>query len=724
MWRAVHRWPGVIIGPLLVFLSITGSILAVDPVLDRFDRYADAAGEATVGDVLRLTATKNPYFVVDRLRVDGAGRVLLRGSDPGGSREVPIDLATGRLARLSQPNAVMDTIRSLHRNLALGPPGRPVTLAGVLAMAVVTVSGLVLLARRLGGWRALLMPLRGHGLDRWHSLVGRIVVIPLLVVSVAGLWMALVTNGVLPSGADAQPKAPETTREAEPVPAHELAVWDDYRLADVTELTFPIEADWWDVYRLRTGGRYHFIDRVTGERLSVADVPVWTRALDLFVLLHTGEGAAPWAAVAGLTGLTVPFFTVTGVVIWWRRRTPRAKGGVGAAAADTVILVGSETGSTWGFAVHLAERLTSRGRRVHLAGMNARPAARPDALLIVLAATYGDGAPPRNAATFLDRLPTWCGGRRFAVLGFGDKTYPAYCAFAAAVHEALAASGRTAVLPLGDVNRRSPQAFAAWGRGLADALGDPDLVLDYAPPRPRTARLVLAARQEFGTAVQRPAAILRFRAERGRLPRFAAGDLLAVLPPGETVARLYSLASASREGFADLCVARVEGGVCSTHLLSLAPGEAIEAFVQRNPEFRPARRAPTLMVGAGTGIAPFAGMIRANRRRRPIELFFGFRHPDADYYWRDDLAGWQAEGRLAALHTAVSRTVPPAYVQDRIRERAADIRVALRRGATVMVCGGTEMARAVAREVELIAGSVGTSVADLRARGRYLEDIY
>jgi sulfite reductase (NADPH) flavoprotein alpha-component len=722
MWRRVHRWPAVTLGLLLIFLSITGSILAVDPVLKRFDRHVQPLGEATVGDVLRRSAKANPHFVIDRIRVDYTGRVMLRGSDAAGSRDVPINLKNGRLGRVPRESAFMVLVQELHRNLALGPDGRPITLIAVLSMLVLMLSGLTLVARRLGGWSRLLSSEPGRGLNKWHSVLGRLMILPLLVTVISGCWMSLVTNGGFPSGIDDQPQLPETTIKADPVAAGELAVFDQFSLADLTELNFPIEADWWDVYSLRQGGTYYFIDRVSGEVLDTAPAPFWARALDLFTMLHTGQGASVWGAIAGLVSLSVPFFTVTGVINWLRRRHPRPSGMVRAGAAEVVILVGSETGTTWGFAVHLASRLRDLGKKVHLGGMNTTFAMREEAILLVLAATYGDGKPPSGANQFLSRLAAYSGARRFAVLGFGDKAFPAYCAFADDCHAALEQTAREALLPMTDVNRRSSQAFAAWGRALGSELDLPELVLDYAPPRPRTRGLVLIEREDFDGAGA-PAAILRFRADQGRLPRFHAGDLLAVLPPADPVARLYSLASCKRDGIVELCVGKVDGGICSTHLLGLEPGDAIDAYVERNPDFRPAPKEATIMICAGTGIAPFAGMIRQNRGRT-IDLFFGIRHPEKDYYYRSAIDEWVGDGRLSGYFPAFSRHERRTYVQDQLRDASSLVEERLRAGARVMVCGSSRMAHAVAQEIDAIAAMLNTSVAELRQHGRYLEDVY
>ncbi len=723
MWRASHRWSGIVLGGLLIFLSVTGAILSVDPVLKRFDRNVHTLEGLTVGDVLRLSQKKNPYFEIDRIRVDYSGRVLLRGADAAGSREVPFNPANGRLARKDKPSPFMDLMLSLHRNLALGPAGRPITLVSVLTMLVLMISGVTLLARRLGGFSRLLTRVKGRGWDKWHSWVGRLMILPLLVTVISGTWMSLVSNGLLSSGVDSIAVPPETLSEADPMQASELAIFDTVALTDLTELVFPIYSDWWDVYVLRQGGVLTYIDRETGDVLSTNAVPFMTRVLDLFTLLHTGQGASVWGAIAGLISLSVPFFTITGVVIWLRRRHPRPRGMVAASVADTVILVGSETGTTWGFASHLAKRLRDAGQTVHLGTMNATYKMRDDATLLILAATYGDGTPPSGGNQFLARLPNYQGGAQFSVLGFGDKGFPAYCAFAEQCQAALSETGRQSLLPLADINRRSSQAFSAWGHALGPALHLQGLVLDYSPPRPRTREFVLIDREDFA-GIGATSAILRFQVlGKGRLPRFQAGDLFGILPKSDPVARLYSLASSRREGVVELCIARVEDGICSNVLMDMHPGDHIDAYIEPNPDFRPARKAPTIMIGAGTGIAPFAGMIRQNSTQ-PMELFFGLRHPDHDFYYRSAITQWQSDGRLTGFHPAFSRHGDMTYVQDRLRGARETVAQHLLQGATVMVCGSSRMAQAVAHEIDIISASIGLSLAELRQHGRYLEDIY
>ena len=167
------------------------------------------------------------------------------------------------------------------------------------------------------------------------------------------------------------------------------------------------------------------------------------------------------------------------------------------------------------------------------------------------------------------------------------------------------------------------------------------------------------------------------------------------------------------------------GGVCSTYLHGLRSGESVQAFIRPNPGFVLHKsHKPALLIGAGTGVAPLAGFIRGNARHRPMHLYYGTRDPARDFYFAEELQGWQAEGRLTDLHTMFSRTPDGGYVQDALRRDAARVRDLLARGAIVRVCGSRPMAQGVAQVLDDILGGLGLSVARLKQRERYAEDLF
>jgi sulfite reductase (NADPH) flavoprotein alpha-component len=355
--------------------------------------------------------------------------------------------------------------------------------------------------------------------------------------------------------------------------------------------------------------------------------------------------------------------------------------------------------------------------------------------IVVLAATYGDGDAPSSAKGFLERLQALDTAPNIplAVLGFGDRSFPAYCAFARNVSDAAKAKNWPELMALDTVDRQSPQDFARWGRPLGQALGI-DLELAHTPVLPTTETLTLVSRRDYGADVQAPSAILRFALPRttwwqrltgAGFARFNAGDLIGIVPDGSPVPRLYSLASARRDGFVEIVVKKHPGGLSSGQLTALEPGGTVRAFLRRNPGFQPGRgRTPLILIGAGTGIGPLAGFVRGNARRRPIHLFFGMRHPDSDFFYDEEMPGWQDAGRLARLVTAASRERQPRYVQDVLRNDAPEVARLIRDGARVMVCGGRDMAAGVADAMAEILAPAGLTPATLKAEGRYVEDVY
>jgi sulfite reductase (NADPH) flavoprotein alpha-component len=456
-------------------------------------------------------------------------------------------------------------------------------------------------------------------------------------------------------------------------------------------------------------------------------------------MLHTGQGLWWLGLLLGISALGVPLLGGSGAVVWWSRRRASAPIADNAPAetADTVILVGSEGGSTWGFARTLHAALTLNGHRVHTTSMDScslrsYPSARR---MVLLAATYGDGAAPASAGLFLQLLDGIAEVPSFpvAVLGFGDRQFPQFCRFARDVEATLARKRWRLLMPLKTIDRQSAQEFARWGETLSQVMGE-ELVLAHVPERPRTHTLTLIERIDYGAEVQAPTCVLRFALPRSgpfaRLggrgwPRFAAGDLMAIVPQDCSLPRYYSLASSTSDGFVEICVRKQPGGLCSGLLHGLQPGDRVDAFVKANPAFRPARgRTPVILIGAGTGIGPLAGFVRANVSRRPMHLYFGGRNPASDFLYEREIAGWLRDRRLTSLATAFSRAKGGGYVQDRLRQDADRLRALIASGAQVMVCGGRDMAAGVTEAIADVLAPTGLTPIALKAQGRYAEDVY
>ena len=460
---------------------------------------------------------------------------------------------------------------------------------------------------------------------------------------------------------------------------------------------------------------------------------------DWALVLHTGEGAWPWAVVLGLVGASVLLFWLSGLVIWWqaRRLAPHITGNSPLALADVLIFVASEGGTTWGFAQTLHDALSQGGHQVHTSALEEFQTTAATRQVFVLAATYGDGQAPAHASHALERIAKLhpvATPVPVTVLGFGDRQFGAFCAFAEALEQTLRAQGWPTLLPLERIHQQSGQQFARWGEALAQALGEP-LVLAHVPRLPPTTGLTLVSRQDYPGATEQATAILRFAwpaqslGERLRgqgLAHFTAGDLVGIVAPGSAVPRYYSLASGWADGFLEICVRQTPGGLCSTHLLGLQPRDVVEAFIRLNPGFAlPRTRRPVVLIGAGTGVAPLAGFIRRNDSHSPMHLYFGGRDPARDFFFGPEIQHWLGEGRLATLQTVFSR-VPDGggYVQDALRRDAEHLRDWVAQGAIVRVCGGRAMAQGVTEALDAVLAPLAISVAQLKVKERYAEDIF
>jgi sulfite reductase (NADPH) flavoprotein alpha-component len=226
-----------------------------------------------------------------------------------------------------------------------------------------------------------------------------------------------------------------------------------------------------------------------------------------------------------------------------------------------------------------------------------------------------------------------------------------------------------------------------------------------------------------------------------------AGQLVEGLRPLQP--RLYSIASsqAAVGDEAHLTVAPVRfelhgterGGVASTQIADrLGMGDTVPVYIQENPHFRlPDDDVPMVMVGPGTGVAPFRAFLLEREARAAAGrswLFFGERNLRTDFLYQVEWQQWLKDGVLTRLDVAFSRDSDTrTYVQHRMLERSRELYAWLEEGAHFYLCGdeknmARDVHRALVRIIELEAGSGREAAEDyvrrLSAERRYLKDVY
>src|SRR5690606_17225043 len=182
------------------------------------------------------------------------------------------------------------------------------------------------------------------------------------------------------------------------------------------------------------------------------------------------------------------------------------------------------------------------------------------------------------------------------------------------------------------------------------------------------------------------------------------------------------------------------GGVASLFLAeTLQPGGSVPVYVQQNDNFRLPQDAatPIIMIGAGTGVAPYRSFMQHREVLGVIGrswLFFGERNFRSDFLYQTEWQDWHRSGALGRIDLAFSRDASEkVYVQHRLREQAADLYRWIADGAHVYVCGDAEhMAHDVHEALlAVVAGqggrgreAAGDYLRELQQEGRYQKDVY
>ncbi|MYL64526.1 assimilatory sulfite reductase (NADPH) flavoprotein subunit [Bacillus hwajinpoensis] len=230
--------------------------------------------------------------------------------------------------------------------------------------------------------------------------------------------------------------------------------------------------------------------------------------------------------------------------------------------------------------------------------------------------------------------------------------------------------------------------------------------------------------------------------------KIAAEEFVKVLR--KIPVRLYSIASSPKasEDEVHLTIGalrydahgRARTGVCSGQCAERSQaGDQLPVFVQRNENFRLPNNpdTPVIMIGAGTGVAPYRAFLQEREEigaRGETWLFFGEQHFVTDFLYQVEWQKWLKDGVLTRMDVAFSRdTEEKVYVQHRMRERSKELYEWLQKGAHIYVCGDEKyMAKDVhialvnilEQEGDLSESEAEAYLADLRNAKRYQRDVY
>ncbi|MGA9637466.1 PepSY domain-containing protein [Flavobacterium sp.] len=721
-WRYSHLALAVFSSLFLILASVTGVILALDAVQEKVPSYQVAHFEQ-IKLVETLPILRKVYPEITELSVDHNQFVTLQGIDQQ-DQDVNnfIDPRTGKI--IGKPIKKSDFIQwttALHRSLFLKETGRFVVGLISFLLILIALSGFVLVLKRQRGLLNFFSKvIKEYLAQYYHVVLGRLALIPILIIAVSGTYLSLEKFHFF------MDKNPETEFLKEINSSKNKSFFKNTLLSDVQKIEFPFSEDPEDYYIIKLKDREIEVEQFTGVIISEKLFPVTKLLSDLSLELHTGRTNILWAIILGLASLNILYFIYSGFAMTLKRRATRIQNKYNATDSEIILLVGSENGSTFRFANAIYKQLLANDQKAFICQMNQYTTYPKATEIIVFASTHGLGDAPSNATKFTTLVVTIPQQQKvnFSVVGFGSKAYPDFCGYAYEIDNLLSAqSWAESFLELQTVNDKSSQEFINWVRLWNQKSG---FSLSTTPslynhvPKGLQKMMVLEK-----TIISETDQTFLLTLRTNSRTQFTSGDLLAIYPTNDTRERLYSIGK--HNGNVQLVVKLHPSGLGSSYLYNVEPGAIIKARIIHNSAFHlPKKAKKVALISNGTGIAPFLGMIKQNKKKTAIHLYAGFRkETESTKHYESFAATMIQKQQLINLHVAFSREANHFYVMDLIQRDARFFVDLLKEGGTVMICGSLAMQHDVETILDAICqAEISTSLSDFKEKNQILTDCY
>jgi sulfite reductase (NADPH) flavoprotein alpha-component len=727
IWRYSHLALAVSSFLLIALAAITGIILSFEPVSLKILPYkVDRFSEITLAE--SLPAIKSQYVEVTDLTVDANQFVTVNGIDNDGKNvSAYIDPRTGKvLGAVKKQTEFFQWVTTLHRSLFFHEMGRFFVGLTAFLLLLIAGSGTILIIQRQRGIKRFFTKIvRENFAQYYHVTLGRVLLIPILIITFSGTYLSLLRFKIIPEhkiNSNVDFDALKTTPR---VGISDISFFKQTHLSDVQSIEFPFSEDVEDYFTIKLTDREVTLNQITGELLTEQLYPTTVLMTNLSLDLHTGRASGIWAIVLGLASANILFFIYSGFAITLKRISGRVKNKFKADEATHIILVGSENGSTNRFATSLHKQLLKANMKSFVSELNNYKTYPCATNLVVLTATYGMGDAPSNANRFLKLLNNTPQSNRikFAVVGFGSKSYPDFCQYAYEVNNAISLQDWSVpFVEIHTVNDKSPEDFNQWATlwSQKSELLNPVTIglFEHKPKRLRT--LIVVSKTKI--AHEEGAFLIRLKPQNGK--GFKSGDLLAIYPANDHRERLYSIGKIEKD--VHLSVRLHVGGLGSPYLYNLEVGQSIQADIQPNPQFHfPKKVSHVVMISNGTGIAPFLGMIASNTKGVTCQLYAGFRSADSYSLYEELVKDNLDSGKLDSLSLAFSREGRKQYVKDLIAKDKDFIATTLKTGGVIMICGSLTMQKDLIELFESICQDHHQqSVSFYQAHNQILMDCY
>ena len=728
VWRYAHLALAIISFLFLTMASITGVILAIDPVVEKTQPYkVDNFDAITLAQSLPQLRKIYPELV--ELSVNHNQFVTLEGFDADGNDfKQFVNPITGKaLGTPKEKSEFIQWITSLHRSLFLHETGR--FIVGIISflLLLISVSGTILIIKRQQGVRHFFAKInKDYFAQYFHVVTGRILLIPILIISLTGTYLFMIRFEIIPNKEiEAQEVSSSANENSKQIELKDFPIFKSTLLADVDKIEFPFDSeDPEEFYKIKLKDRELTVNQLTGKVENETIYPTSKVLENLSLNLHTGRTNMLWAIILGIASLNILFFIYSGFAITLKRKATKIKNKYKTEDAETIILVGSENGSTLTFANKIHQQFLDAGEKSFLTELNQYKIFPKAKKLIIFTSTYGLGDAPTNAKNFeklINKIPQ-DQTINYSVVGFGSKAYEDYCAFAIRIDEILANQNwANRLIEIKTINDRSPEDFTDWVNSFNEKseikLATTSALYSEKTPKLKNLKVVEKTNLKENDKT--------FSLKISTNQTFQSGDLIAIYPENDHRERLYSIGKVDNK--IQLIVKLHEFGLGSQFLNNLSINSTLKAKIVHNSTFHfPKKSKKVVMIANGTGIAPFLGMIDENSKKIETHLYCGFRHNNDTTKSYAEFAEKQIErNHLSKFNIAFSREENSEYVMDLVKKDANLFVETLQNGGTIMICGALAMQHDVEKVFEMICQEhLNKSFDEFKTNGQLLTDCY
>lgn len=728
IWRYSHLVLALVSSLILIVASLTGIVLAIDTANEKTLPYKiDNFNEITLDKT--LPQLREAYSEIANVSVDHNHFVSIEAFDNEGNEiKAYINPKTGKkLGVPKSKNKFVQWNLTLHRSLFLHETGRFIVGLVSFLFFLIAVSGTILLIKRQNGFTKFFSKINNDSLAQYfHAVTGRLFLIPVLIIALSGTYLFMVRFEIIPKYDTTELQYSEKTTLPE-IPISKFEIFKTIKLSEVSKIEFPfIPDDPEEFFVLKLKDRELTVHQLTGQIIHETKHP-FSQIIEKFSFdIHTGQIHFLWAILLVFASINILLFIYSGFAITLKRTKTKIKNKFKLEDCEFILLVGSENGSTIGFANQIHKQLHTNGKKSYLATLNDYTIFPNAKQLVIFTSTYGLGEAPSNATKFEKRVDQFQQNQKisYSVVGFGSKSYEDFCGYAKQIDGLLAKQNWAEPLTkLYTVNDKSAEEFTSW---IADWSQKNALAIATAPTLykqklPKLKKLRVIDRAEITSDN-----LTTFRLNLKTIGRvkYKSGDLVAIYPKNNEVERFYSIGKVNNS--LQLIVRLHPNGLGSEFLYNLDKGEKINARIIKNESFHfPKKVKKIAFIANGAGIAPFLGMIDENKNKTETHLYCGFRNENQLTQKYTQILEKQINTKkLTSFHLAFSREQNAQYVMDLIQRDAQFFYELLLNEGVIMICGALKMQKDVEETLNIICQNNNKNYQDFKLKGQILTDCY